>query len=49
MDVSIVIVSWNRRDLLRQCLESIDKESGDVSLETFVVDNAIERWITGHG
>ena len=40
IDVSIVIVSWNTRDLLRQCLESIDNQSGDVSLETFVVDNA---------
>ena len=38
-DISIVIVNWNVRDLLKKCLESIYKYSRDVSFETFVVDN----------
>ncbi len=29
MDLSIIIVSWNVRDLLRQCLESIRRQSFD--------------------
>jgi GT2 family glycosyltransferase len=42
-DLSIIIVSWNTRELLRSCLESLD---ADLALhpcgkvETFVVDNA---------
>jgi GT2 family glycosyltransferase len=37
-DVSIVIVSWNTRDLLSDCLQSLRAEAG-VSTEVFVVDN----------
>jgi GT2 family glycosyltransferase len=40
VDVSIVIVSWNTRDLLAQCLRSIEDEAGAVTREVFVVDNA---------
>jgi len=50
MDLSIIIVSWNTRDLLAQCLESVFKEVSDTSTlatahcppttEVFVVDNA---------
>jgi len=40
MDLSIIIVNWNTQDLLRACLESIHKESNDLSFEVFVVDNA---------
>ncbi|HPC94153.1 MAG TPA: glycosyltransferase family 2 protein [Sedimentisphaerales bacterium] len=40
VDVSIVIVSWNTRDILRDCLKSIDKNAGAVRYEVFVVDNA---------
>lgn len=39
-DLSIIIVSWNTRDLLRQCLQSV---VGGIDLrraEVFVVDNA---------
>jgi len=38
-DISIVIVSWNVRDLLKRSLESIYKFSSGVDLEIFVVDN----------
>jgi len=37
-DVSIVIVSWNTRDLLRECLQTLRGSTG-VSTEVFVVDN----------
>jgi GT2 family glycosyltransferase len=40
MDVSIVIVNWNTRDLLRDCLVSIIRETRQVSYEIIVVDNA---------
>lgn len=39
-DLSIVIVSWNTRAILRECLESIASRSGGVDCETIVVDNA---------
>ena len=38
-DVSVVIVSWNVRDLLQQTLETLYRESRHVSFETVVVDN----------
>ncbi len=40
MDVSIVIVSWNTRAILRDCLESVDRNAGAVCCEVLVVDNA---------
>ena len=40
MDLSIVIVSWNVRKLLKKCLESIFKNQGDLKLAVIVVDNA---------
>ena len=39
MDVSIVIVSWNTRDILRGCLRSVFEQTKEVSFEVFVVDN----------
>jgi len=39
-DLSIVIVNWNTRDLLAQCLDSIREVGGDLPLEVIVVDNA---------
>ena len=42
MDLSIVIVSWNSEDWLRRCLESIFKETSEISFEVIVVDNASE-------
>ncbi len=42
MDLSIVIVNWNTRDMLRNCLESIPVHHGDYRAEIIVVDNASE-------
>ncbi len=38
-DVSILIVSFNTRGVLRECLESIASESAGLSVEISVVDN----------
>jgi N-acetylglucosaminyl-diphospho-decaprenol L-rhamnosyltransferase len=40
VDLSIVIVSWNVRDLLRCCLQSLPDGLKSLSSEVFVVDNA---------
>lgn len=40
MDLSIVIVSWNTRELLRGCLLSLPEACAPLSTEIFVVDNA---------
>ncbi|NQU77333.1 glycosyltransferase family 2 protein [Candidatus Falkowbacteria bacterium] len=40
VDLTIIIVSWNVKDLLKSCLESIAKAQGSLNLEVFVVDNA---------
>jgi N-acetylglucosaminyl-diphospho-decaprenol L-rhamnosyltransferase len=37
---SIIIVNWNTRDLLADCLESIAQTAGDLDYEIIVVDNA---------
>lgn len=39
IDLSIVIVSWNVRRLLCQCLASIDQHSQDLRLQVIVVDS----------
>jgi N-acetylglucosaminyl-diphospho-decaprenol L-rhamnosyltransferase len=39
-DVSVIIVSWNVREYLRSCIESIISSRADASLEILVVDNA---------
>jgi GT2 family glycosyltransferase len=36
--ISVVVVNWNRKNLLRACLESLRAQTG-VSFETIVVDN----------
>jgi GT2 family glycosyltransferase len=38
--LSIVIVNWNVRDLLRCCLQSLRKVTKSIDFEIFVVDNA---------
>jgi len=40
VELSIIIVNWNGRDLLAKCLESIVKRPPAVSYEIVVVDNA---------
>jgi GT2 family glycosyltransferase len=40
MDLSIIIISWNTRQLLQDCIESIYEISGKINYEIFVVDNA---------
>lgn len=39
-DVSIIVVSYNTREVLRQCLHSVIQESHDLRAEIIVVDNA---------
>jgi hypothetical protein len=39
-DLSIVILNWNTRDLLAECLTSVRTHSEGLSVETIVVDNA---------
>jgi len=38
-DASIVIVSFNTREVLRECLDSITREAASLSLEILIVDN----------
>jgi len=38
-DVSVVIVSFNTREVLRECLESVRRGSGALRVQTIVVDN----------
>ena len=40
MDLSIIIVNWNVRDLLRRCLQSIPEAATGLTYEIIVVDNA---------
>jgi hypothetical protein len=40
LDLGIVVVSYNTRELLRDCLRSVYASQGDVSFEVCVVDNA---------
>ena len=38
-NISVIIVSWNTRELLLQCLRTIEKAASDIELEITVVDN----------
>lgn len=40
LDLSVIIVSWNTRDVLRECLQSVALGLGAMKAEVFVVDNA---------
>lgn len=40
IDLSIIIVSWNVKDLLKMCLDSIYKNSQNINFKIFVIDNA---------
>ncbi len=39
-ELSVIIVSWNVKNLLKKCLESIFKYQGNIALEIIVADNA---------
>jgi GT2 family glycosyltransferase len=38
-DASIIVVSFNTCEILRECLESVLREAGELSVEVLVVDN----------
>ena len=40
LNVSIVIVNWNTKSILRDCLESVYEQTKDISFEVIVIDNA---------
>lgn len=40
MDLSVIVVNWNTRELLAQCLQSIYATVKDLDFEVYVVDNA---------
>lgn len=40
LDVSIIIVNWNTRDILQDCLRSVYEQTKDVRFEVIVIDNA---------
>src|SRR5262245_14343795 len=39
LELSVVIVSWNTRDLLRSCLQTLKCELAGIDAEVFVIDN----------
>ena len=39
MDVSVILVSYNTKDLTRDCINSIYEKTKDVDFDIFVVDN----------
>ena len=41
-DLSIIIVNWNTRDMLRDCLQSVLDGLDTLNAEIWVVDNASE-------
>ncbi len=40
LDLSIIVVNWNTRELLKQCLTSVIEQTQQLAYEIFVVDNA---------
>lgn len=42
MDISVIILNWNTKDLLRESLHSVVAQSRHIALQTIVVDNASE-------
>ena len=40
MDVSLIIVNWNTRDILSGCLQSIYEQANNLDFEVIVIDNA---------
>jgi glycosyltransferase involved in cell wall biosynthesis len=40
MEVSVIIVSYNTKALLKRCLTSVFEKTQDIEIEMIVVDNA---------
>ena len=40
MDISIIIVNYNTKELLKNCINSIFKHTKDILFEIIIVDNA---------
>ncbi len=40
VDISIIIVSWNTKDILYGCLKSVSEQTKNIDYEIIVVDNA---------
>jgi len=40
MELSIIIVSYNTKDILKDCLSSIYETTKDINFEVIIVDNA---------
>lgn len=40
LDVSVIIINWNTRDTLRDCLNSVYEQTQGINFEVIVVDNA---------
>ena len=40
LDVSIIVVNWNTRDVTCNCLESVFRQTKDVGFEVILIDNA---------
>jgi GT2 family glycosyltransferase len=40
VDVSVIIVNWNTKQLLRDCISSVYEHSDDIDYEIIVIDNA---------
>lgn len=38
-DLSVVVLSWNTRDLLAECLDALDRGRGALVVEVIVIDN----------
>lgn len=39
-DVAVLVVSWNTRELLAECLQSVEDSRAGLAVQTLVVDNA---------
>src|SRR4030043_1278166 len=40
IDISVIIVNWNTKELIQNCLASVYRAMGNLSFEIIVVDNA---------
>jgi GT2 family glycosyltransferase/peptidoglycan/xylan/chitin deacetylase (PgdA/CDA1 family) len=40
IDVSVIVVNWNTKDILRTCLKSVYEQAGNIEYEIIIIDNA---------